>query len=113
MTRKKTSLSSTIKTSPTDPDTIEKLVEQIHGSSPQILDESLPEPLDIKQDRKPSKEKGRREAPKKKNEVEYDPIVTTSFKLPKSLLKEIKRKAIDDEITVGEYLVSLIEKDIH
>ncbi|MBK8506136.1 MAG: hypothetical protein IPL46_30420 [Saprospiraceae bacterium] len=114
MVRKRTSLSSTIKSTSTDPDTIEKLVERIHGPG------TIPAPTASestnhdkrKQSKANSTEKGRGEAPKKPKEPEYDPIVTTSFKLPKSLLKEIKRKAIDDETSVGDYLVSLIDKDL-
>ena len=98
MTRRKIGLGSTLKSS-TDPDAIEELVNKIHA--PQKKDSASEQAAE-----------SRGEVVKKSNPVPKDDIVTTSFKLPKSLLKEIKRKAIDEETSVGNYLVSLIYQDL-
>jgi len=42
----------------------------------------------------------------------YGDRTNTSFRVPKDLLKNLKKRCIDEEITLQEYLLNLVQKDM-
>lgn len=86
-----------------DPKAIDALVKKLNGEEP------LEKVTDTPEKKKPAKRTQKASSVKKAKPVQF---VSTSMKYPKDLYKRMKVYCAGEDITIRNYLIALVEKDL-